>query len=164
MRYVLVSAALLLAACGSNDPVAEESETANALPAPETVNVSDPSGAPPPSNAMKGASASTTNLAAANSIPERFHGRWGMTPADCTSTRGDAKGLLAVSATGLRFYESRAVPQGNVGITEDSFSADFAFTGEGQNWSKFQTLQLKDGKLLRTESSPMASYTYVRCA
>jgi hypothetical protein len=86
-----------------------------------------------------------------------------MTPADCTSTRGDAKGLLIVSSDGLRFYESRAVPARNAQKSDDSFSADFAFTGEGQSWSKFQTLTLDDDKLVRTESSPMASFTYVRC-
>jgi hypothetical protein len=86
-----------------------------------------------------------------------------MTPADCTSTRGDAKGLLIVSSDGLRFYESRAVPARNTQKSDDSFSADFAFTGEGQTWSKFQTLTLDDDRLVRTESSPMASFTYVRC-
>ena len=31
-------------------------------------------------------------------IPAAFHGRWGMVPADCTSTRGDNKGLITVDA------------------------------------------------------------------
>ena len=86
-----------------------------------------------------------------------------MTPADCTSMRGDAKGLLVVSADGMVFYESRATPVRNAQKSDDSFSADFAFTGEGQSWTKFQTLTLDDDKLVRTESSPMASFTYVRC-
>ena len=86
-----------------------------------------------------------------------------MTPADCTPTRGDAKGLLIVGSGGLQFYESRAVPARNAQQSNDSFSADFTFTGEGQTWSKFQTLTLDDDKLVRTESSPMASFTYVRC-
>src|ERR671912_3002240 len=30
------------------------------------------------------------------SIPTQYHGRWGMVPADCTSTRGDAKGLIDI--------------------------------------------------------------------
>jgi hypothetical protein len=86
-----------------------------------------------------------------------------MTPADCTSTRGDAKGLLVVSADWMVFYESEAVPARNVETSNDSISADFAFTGEGQSWTKFQTLTLDDDRLVRTESSPMASFTYVRC-
>ncbi len=93
-----------------------------------------------------------------------FHGRWGLTPGDCTSTRGDAKGLLIVAADKLTFYESRAVPKGNVETSADSFSADFAFTGEGQSWTRYQSLELqKGGKLVRTESGPMASYTYAQC-
>ena len=86
-----------------------------------------------------------------------------MTPADCTSTKGDAKGLLLVKADGLTFYESRAAPAGNVSVSNDSIGADFAFTGEGQSWTKFQTLQITKDKLIRTESSPMASFTYARC-
>src|SRR5436190_24401153 len=27
-------------------------------------------------------------------IPEQYRGRWGMVPADCTSTKGDAQGLI----------------------------------------------------------------------
>jgi hypothetical protein len=86
-----------------------------------------------------------------------------MTPADCTSTKGDNKGLLVISADRLTFYESRAVPARNVSAAKDSIGGDFTFTGEGQSWSKFETLQLKKDKLVRTESSPMASFTYARC-
>ena len=35
-----------------------------------------------------------------------LQGNWGMVPADCTSTRGDNKGLLRITATTLQFYES----------------------------------------------------------
>jgi hypothetical protein len=68
-----------------------------------------------------------------------------------------------ISSDGLRFYESRAVPVRNVETSEGSIRADFAFTGEGQTWTKFQTLSLEDDKLIRTESSPMASFIYARC-
>ena len=104
-----------------------------------------------------------SNPSPAAAIPAALHGRWGLTPGDCTSTRGDAKGLLIVSGDGLRFYESRATPVRNVQASADSVSADFAFTGEGQTWTKYQALALEDDKLIRTESSPMASFTYARC-
>ncbi len=68
-----------------------------------------------------------------------------------------------MSADGLRFYESRAIPVRNVESSGDSISADFAFTGEGQNWTKYQALALDEARLVRTESSPMASFTYARC-
>ena len=93
-----------------------------------------------------------------------MQGRWGLTPGDCTSTRGDAKGLLLVSEDMLRFYESVARPAGTLETSTNSASGDFAFTGEGMNWKKYEALELQDGKLVRTESNPMASFTYARCA
>ena len=161
--FTLIAGAALiaLAGCGGNDPVADEAENADALP---SINKPAPSadGAPPANAAATAPSTGpATNPVAA--IPPALHGRWGLTPADCTSTRGDAKGLLVVSADRLQFYESRAIPAGNVQTSGDSIGADFAFTGEGQTWTKFQTLALEDDKLVRTESSPMASFTYARC-
>ena len=82
---------------------------------------------------------------------------------DCTSTRGDAKGLLIVSADQLKFYKSVGKPAGDLKMSPDSASGDFAFTGEGMNWKKYEALELQDSKLVRTESSPMASFTYARC-
>lgn len=96
-------------------------------------------------------------------IPPALHGRWGMTPADCTSTRGDAKGLLRISGDRLRFYESVGRPESGIAITNDSISGTFGFTGEGQAWTREQALQVQDDKLTRTESDPRASFTYVRC-
>ena len=157
------AAALLLIGCGGPDPVAEEANT-DSLPAPAASSTTDPSGAaPPPNDNARPSPASGSQPAAAATIPAALHGRWGLAPADCTSTPGNAKGLLTVSARELRFYESRAVPAGNVNASADSFSADFAFTGEGMEWTKFQTLQLQDDQLVRTESDPMASFTYARC-
>lgn len=164
LPYFSLLAVVLLSSCGGNDPVADEAGNAAALPAPATLNVSDPSGAPPPGNSATPAKPAAGNaVAPPASIPAALHGRWGLTPGDCTSTRGDAKGLLTIGAGELRFYESSAIPAGNAKASSDSFSADFAFTGEGQAWTKFQALQLQGDKLIRTESSPMASYTYAHC-
>ena len=154
----------LLAACQQSGPVSDQANKSSGLAAPADSKTSDPTGAAPPPNsddppvpAMGSAPAATA------AIPAALHWRWGMTPADCTSTRGDNKGLLTVSAGELRFYESRAVPTGNVQSSVDSFSADFSFTGEGMAWKKFETLKVEGNQLVRTESGPMASYTYVRC-
>lgn len=175
MKFVhtsLLALAFALTACGGNDPVAEEAENTAGLPSIDNVaggrdgvpsaDGAAPNGATTSPNAQ-GSSDFPSNPSPAATIPATLHGRWGMTPADCTTTRGDAKGLLVVSSDGLRFYESRATPVRNVEKTSASISADFAFTGEGQTWTKFQTLTLEDDKLVRTESSPMASFTYVRC-
>ena len=168
----LLALAFSLAGCGGNDPVAEEAENTAGLPSIDQVaggrdgQPRADGGAPIGATAApgaRGASDYPANPSPAAAIPAALHGRWGMTPADCTSTRGDAKGLLVVSSDGMRFYESRATPVRNVERSNDSISADFAFTGEGQTWTKFQTLTLDDDRLVRTESSPMASFTYVRC-
>lgn len=160
-----ISAALALAACGANEPVDDQSANAETLPPPPVVQTTDPSGAaPPPNGTVAPKPSDGTAPQPVAPIPAAFHGRWGLTPADCTSTRGDAKGLLTVAGAGLQFYESRAVPVGNVRVTGDSFSADFAFTGEGMEWIKFQTLEIQGESLVRTESNPMASFTYARCS
>jgi hypothetical protein len=164
---IALATALALLGCERRDPVADEANNVVGLPSADHVagakdgNPSADGSAPTNVEIVPAAQARPAAPAAA--IPAALHGRWGLTPADCTSTRGDAKGLLVVSGDGLQFYESRAVPTANVGNSSDSFSADFAFTGEGQSWTKFETLQLKKEKLVRTESSPMASFTYARC-
>ncbi|HUE79012.1 MAG TPA: hypothetical protein VMN38_05225 [Sphingomicrobium sp.] len=161
----IVAFALALAACGGSDPVADEAENTAGLPSDANVagaqdGTPSADGSAPANVATAPATAAPVSAAA---IPAALHGRWGMTPADCTSTRGDAKGLLVVSADRLTFYESRAIPARNVEASDDSIRADFDFVGEGQTWTKYQALALQDDRLVRTESSPMASFTYVRC-
>ena len=163
-KITLIALAVSAAACEQRDPVAKEANDVAGLPAPADANVSDPSGAPPPANSSAEAAPGTGAADAAAAIPTLLHGRWGLTPGDCTSTRGDNKGLLTITADGLRFYESRAVPVGHVNISADSFSAEYAFTGEGMSWKKYQTLELQDDRLVRTESNPTTSYTYARCS
>jgi hypothetical protein len=163
---IALAFALVLAGCNARDPVAEGANNTAGLPSLDNVagaRDGKPSadGSAPSNVATVPATAPAAAAAAA--IPAALYGRWGMTPADCTSTKGDTKGLLLVSRDRLVFYESRAVPARNVRISNDTISADFDFTGEGQSWTKFETLQLKMDRLVRTESSPMASFNYVRC-
>jgi hypothetical protein len=162
---LLASAAVLLGGCGGSSPVAEGANTTAALP--DLVDTAAQPAPPPadgsrPENAVALPEQSPGQASAR--IPAFLHGSWGLTPEDCTSTRGDAKGLLVITTNGLRFYESRAVPAGNFNNSDNSFSADFSFTGEGQTWTSFQTLQLQDRRLVRTTSTPMASYTYAKCS
>ena len=168
MKFVqtsLLALAFALSACGGSDPVAKEAENTAGLPSVDEVaggrdGTPSADGAPPTNTPTATAGGLPAPAAA---IPAPLHGRWGLAPADCTSTRGDAKGLLIVRSNGLQFYESRAVPVNNVQLSKESIGADFAFTGEGQTWTKFQTLTLQKDRLVRTESSPMASFTYARC-
>jgi hypothetical protein len=160
MRLVtLIAACALLAGCGSGNPVAKGAENTASLPSPADTSP-DPT-ASAPANAV--ASTNAAHSIGGTKIPAAFHGRWGMTPQDCTSTRGDAKGLLTISADEMRFYESAAVPEGELALGRDSLSGDFSFTGEGQSWTKFQALRLQGRELVRTESNPTASYSYAKC-
>ena len=146
-------------ACGGRDPVDDKAKNTDGLPAINDA-VPDASGAPPEKT-----QAATTPAPPqpARLIPAALQGRWGLAPNDCTSTRGDAKGLLIVGPDSLKFYESRAVPGANGQTSADSISGDFHFTGEGQTWTKFEALALQKQELVRTESNPMASFTYARC-
>lgn len=153
----IIILAAALAACGGRDPVAEEAENTDSLPAINEAGPS-PTGGPP-----ENASAANGAAGAVGPIPAALHGRWGLTPADCISTRGDAKGLLEIGADRLRFYESVALPAPNVLTTDESIGGTFNFTGEGQSWSRYQSIRLRDGRLVRTERDPVASFRYVRC-
>ena len=150
--------AAALASCGRPEPIANDAENSSALP---TINQSSasPTGAAP----AEGVPAGNAVVTSASTIPTALHGRWGLSPGDCTSTRGDAKGLLIVDPNELRFYESRAVPARDVQTSANSISGDFSFTGEGQEWTRHVTLELREGKLARTERDPVARFSYVRC-
>jgi hypothetical protein len=174
MRYRLpfVSCTLILAvaACGKPDPVANNLTGANFPPTANNTVQSSPSGgltstpataAAEPGNEVeppKGAEATEAAL-----IPAALHGRWGLTPGDCTSALGDAKGLLVINGRELRFYESRAVPSPGIDVEGDSITGNFRFTGEGETWTKFEKLERRDNKLVRTESNPAASFIYAKC-
>lgn len=94
-------------------------------------------------------------------IPAAFHGRWGMTPGDCTSTRGDAKGLINVTDDKIRFYESTATLKEQRPAIATSFSGLFSFTGEGQTWEKVMTFTRSGNTLSRAENE--GNFTYKRC-
>jgi hypothetical protein len=155
----IIAACGLLASCGSRSPVAKGAQNTTGLP---TVNKPEasPSGAPPRNSAVK---QPVTEPAKRVAIPAALQGRWGLTPMDCTSKGGDAKGLLIVEPNVLRFYESRAMPAADVQTGPNSMAGTFDFTGEGQSWSKYQALELRDHKLIRTESNPTASFSYAKC-
>lgn len=102
-------------------------------------------------------------------IPRALRGRWGLVPADCTSTRGDNKGLLVVSDETLRFYESVGTLDTVVERDDGRLVGDFGFTGEGMTWKRRMTLDAQDGgqTLIRREDGEGAMpgpLRYRRCA
>lgn len=82
-------------------------------------------------------------------LPDAFHGRWGLVPADCTSTLGDAKGLLTIAPTRLEFYESVGTLDDISELGDRRVRADFAMTGEGMSWEREMVLEVEeDGQVL----------------
>ena len=81
--------------------------------------------------------------------------------ADCTSTRGDAKGLITIADRGIRFYESTATLREQRPAIATSFAGHYGFTGEGQTWQKVVTLTRTGDTLRRADDE--GSYTYTRC-
>jgi hypothetical protein len=160
IRVPFISCALIIAvaSCSRPDPVANGANVVN-LPVSANHAEPDPAGLPP----QNAAAPQPAVPESGSKIPVSLQGRWGLTPADCTSTRGDAKGLLVVTADQLQFYESRAFPSADVNTDAGSINGHFNFTGEGQNWSKFEALKRTGDKLTRTETNPAASYTYAKC-
>lgn len=89
-----------------------------------------------------------TRADAPATIPAGMQGRWGLTENDCDPARADNKGLMVVAVTTLRFYESRATLTGIDRARPDTLTAGFAFTGEGQTWTRRITFELQDAGML----------------
>lgn len=141
---------LALAACqGQTTNEAAQPSDVETLPPDETALVNQGDG-------------TAAVVPASTKIPEALQGRWGMTPADCTSTRGDAKGLMTVGADTIGFYESRAALEQVVSAEPDRFAGAFTLTGEGQSWRSEITLIRQDDTLTRAEDGQR--FTYGRCA
>ena len=159
-------AALLLAACqqpASNSDIAVDNGVNAAATDVETL---------PPDESVDDNAAAPANQAAPASlpthIPEQFQGRWGLNAADCTPTRGDAKGLLTISDARLTFYESKGTLDKVLGATANSFDASYGFIGEGQTWQRVERLTRTNGKLQRRTDAapgqePPVNLTYTRC-
>ena len=121
--------------------------------------------APEQQNAAVVADAGTVAPAAAvdGNIPASFQGRWGLVPADCTSTNGDNKGLMTVEPDRLTFYESRATITKLDVRSPTELRAALAFTGEGQTWTQEMPLVLEDGGTVLTRIADGQTLRYTRC-
>lgn len=153
--FLLIGAAMALAGCsrepepvptGSDGPVAGSTAV---VPAPTPL-------------------ATASVPAPSLELPQPMHGRFGLVPGDCTSTRGDAKGLLVVTGDGLRFYESFARLAEVEQNTPRRVAATLAFTGEGMEWQRKATLTLdpSGNTLVLRETGEGAMdgpLTYTRC-
>ena len=158
LPFISCLTCLAIVACSGKDPVDDHAQGTGRLPdinVPAPTTIGEPHVDTGPAKPLP---------AAASRIPAALQGRWALGPADCTSTRGDAKGLLVVTASELRFYESRAVPASDVTSDGVSISGNFTFTGEGQSWTKYEALKVDKQTLTRTETNPTASFSYAKCS
>jgi len=124
----------------------------------------------PDSPAAEPAAAAASGAAdqAEKSLPMAMRGRWGLVAGDCTSTRGDAKGLMTIDASSIRFYESVAKLAQVDQRSETAIKANYAFSGEGMDWKRDMTLVLQPGgkALIKQEFGEDAAagpYKYIRC-
>ena len=163
----LLPAALLslaLIACTQSDPNNIAIDEANNVAATaDDVMPSENAATPPEDNVAAGND--TAPVAAV--IPAQYRGRWGLVAADCTSTRGDAKGLIAVDDKTIKFYEARATLREQRPAIATSFSGLFGFTGEGQTWERVETLTVTGDRMERRSTTPQGdagdALTYTRC-
>jgi hypothetical protein len=156
--YFSCALVLAVAACGGSDPVDDKTRGTGSLPAVTATGptaIGEPHGKTQPAKPLPPAE---------SQVPASLRGRWGLTPVDCMPGRSDAKGLLVVTSDRLRFYESQAVPTTDVEADANSISGNFAFTGEGQSWTKYEALNLDKHGLTRTETEPTASFRYAKCS
>lgn len=96
-------------------------------------------------------------------IPAALHGRWGLTREDCTSERGEAKGLVTIAADSISFYESIARPADIVERTPTGIRGEFAFAGEGMTWSSPMIWSAQGHRLVRIDSEGDSRLVYTRC-
>ncbi len=150
---LLLPALLALAACDGGiqgaDTSAEEAAADGQLAANSSV-------APTP----------TASAGTADEIPAALRGRWGLVPADCTSTRGDAKGLLEITGDKLEFYESVATLAEIEEAAPARIRAAFDFEGEGMTWQRDMSLEVENATLIRREYGEDAApepFRYDRC-
>ena len=156
MRFLIAATAALLAP-GCSDPAPEQVAEADApMPVEPDGGIGD--GAGPPVQ---------TGAASPATIPATMQGRWGLVPADCASTEGDAKGLLVIGPDRLSFYESRGTLRDVRQNDGRGFRAVYAFTGEGMEWMRDIAFEIDqaENRLVRRDFGEDAGQplTYTRC-
>ena len=156
----VLPALLVLAACDNGTQSAETTAEKAAVDGDLAANSSVAPAPSPPEDA---------GTPAPTELPDSLRGRWGLVPADCTSTRGDAKGLLTITANRLEFYESVGTLDTVMEAEPTRIRALFEFEGEGMTWQREAVLDVQDdGKtLIRREYGDDAApgpFRYTKCS
>ena len=162
MRMVATVAGMLMLA-GCEVPIPEQKNEAVIEPS-GVMNAENAADVSANASAPADAAVDPAAGAQANRIPAAYRGRWGLVPADCTSTRGDNKGLMTVEYDRLRFYESRATPTKVETVSPTELRLSLSFEGEGQTWTEETPFSLSDnGNALTRISSEGQTLRYARC-
>jgi hypothetical protein len=56
------------------------------------------------------------------------------------------------------------VPATDVNSDTSSIIGNFAFTGGGRSWTKYEAIKVDNRRLTRTEINPTASFSYAKCS
>lgn len=153
------AATLALAACSGESPVPAPSDAApTTAPAAPVSAPTDPVPMQPPVDATDSAA----------TFPPALLGRWGMVPADCTSQRGDNKGMITITSREIRFYESVATIAAIKESGATRLRATLAFEGEGMQWTRdaqFDAKPASDQLVLQEfgDDAVPGPRTYTRC-
>jgi hypothetical protein len=163
-RLLTFTAVLALPIAGCSDRTNEPA--ASGTPDSELVSPAASSAAPATAPTADPSAAVSEGMA--QDIPATMRGRFGLVPADCTSTRGDAKGLVTIADKTMRFYESVATLKSSKPVSATQLRGSFAYTGEGMEWSRDVGLESRDGgKTLIMEEfgedAPPGPRSYTRC-
>lgn len=167
--FWIMPALALLAACGGGGQADDAPANGAADNGLSSANMAVENAVPPQDADNANNAGNTISAADRTELPPAMIGRWGLVPDDCTSTRGDAKGLIVISPTQVKFYESVAKLDNITEYMPQRVLADFSFSGEGMTWKRGMILDVQDAgqTLIRRETGPEASpgpFRYTRCA
>ena len=133
MKSAILPAAILLAltACSGGDNASEaepDMDAVEAGPVPATDG-----------------SLADGEIATDGEIPVALRGRWGMVAADCDPAEMANKGLMEVSPTTLKFYESLGTLTQTSETGPMRIRATYDFEGEGMQWQREILLEGETG-------------------
>ena len=160
------AAALALTACSGETPQPASSDAPGSTPALPDSAASLPTEAPAAS--ADPAATPTMTKPVGATFPPALVGRWGMVPADCTSQRGDNKGMITITPGEIRFYESVATIAAIKESGANRLRATLAFEGEGMQWTRdaqFDAKPASDQVVLQEfgDDAVPGPRTYTRC-
>ena len=169
MRYPTLAAplvaALILAACSSEEAGNEAAVAGDESLAPHMSDEELTEVPPPPplpgQNETDDQGGDGSDDEVATAIPARFHGEWNQDLSACGT--GASETRLRIGADRLRFYESAGEVREVDVVSDRLIEVTATYSGEGQTWTNERQLSLSpDGDTL-TVTGDGATMTRSRC-